>query len=168
MHRGSCTSTLIERMKTPLRILLAVGIAAQSLPAFAEGSSEYDKHFFDQSEVRDGKKQSLLKSRTHTDGRPRTKELRSNLTAVPPIKGNSQQTPAQAKATAAAKAKTPHLFWDWDKTVTASVAGLAGAALGFMVGGPIGAAVGFVLGVVLGAIAANMKPKEEAAAAPAS
>ncbi|PCI35177.1 MAG: hypothetical protein COB53_11230 [Elusimicrobia bacterium] len=137
-------------MKTPLRLLIAMLLVAQSLPAYS--ASEIDGRIFDGSAAHQGGPNNQIGQRPH-DNRPRSHELRSNLTAVPPIRGHAAK--AQAKV-------PPHLSWGWDKTMTAAGTALAGAVVGFMMGGPIGAAVGFVGGMLIGAIAGYiMEEKKE-------
>ncbi|MBI5595646.1 MAG: hypothetical protein HY928_06090 [Elusimicrobia bacterium] len=50
--------------------------------------------------------------------------------------------------------------WDYDKTMKAAAFGLAGAAIGFMLGGPIGAAAGFLAGFFIGALFAKATEKK--------
>jgi len=79
---------------------------------------------------------------------PDASEKRSAVKSVPSVHAAKKLNLPKGTYGAA----PPHISWDWDRTVMGASAGLAGAAIGFMLGGPIGAAVGFLAGFFVGVL----------------
>jgi len=154
-HAQRRNSHYNQYMSRYLLLLFVLGLLAK--PTFAEEPSKFDRHWFDQSQPHrvDENGRRIL-----TDGRPDRPALKAELSRikdVPPVLGK-EVTEANAEMSDKEKknrAKNPHLYWDYDKTVTAAGVALVAAAIGFMVAGPFGAIIGFLGGLIIGALASN-------------